>query len=108
MPKSIEEIGLPPLTLDQIQSLCEIGETAARKHIFSKVKRKRISDLNVTIDIRRGRTLVVDVEVQLDLSPLVDIDAEILAEEAAKIALGAVEEKLREIACESRKNTKVS
>ena len=36
--------GIPELTDEQIEEICEIAEEAARKYILSKVPLKKISD----------------------------------------------------------------
>lgn len=100
----MEEIGIPELTEEQVETLCEIAEEAARKHILSKIPLRRISALDVTVDIEGKKPVTVNVEVNLELSPLMkDCDVETLVKEATSNALCAVENYLRELACKLAK-----
>jgi len=42
----LEEIGIPELTLKQVEELCGVAERAAREYILSKLPSRRISVLN--------------------------------------------------------------
>jgi len=100
----LEEIGLPELTSKQLSELCEIGEKAARDHITSKISARRISELDITIDVEGAKPVIVNVDIELVLSPLMkDYDAEALVEEAKQKAFNTIEQYLRSIACKSRK-----
>jgi len=100
----LEEIGIPELTEEQLEKLCEIGEKAARDHILSKVSARRISTLDVTVDAEGSRPVTVNIEVDVTLSPLMkDLDVETLAKEATEKALTAIKEYLRELTCKSKK-----
>jgi len=98
----LEEIGIPPLTAEQIERLCEIGEKAARDHILSKVPARKISSLDITIDTEGSKPLTVNVEVEVTLSPLMkDFNADGLSKEAVDRAFSAIKEYLRELSCKS-------
>ena len=98
----MEELGLPELTNNEIQRLCEEGEKAAWNHITSKVPKNMILDLDITIDVEGVKPLSVVVEVELSLSPLARVDEAQMAREAAEKASARIEELLREIACNSK------
>ncbi len=100
----MEEMGLPELTSEQMEKLCEIAEQAAREHILSKLTSNKISSLDVTIDTEGTHPITVSVDVRVNLvrnERSSDVDK--LVNEATKKAFMAVEEYLRTIACESRK-----
>jgi len=100
----LEKVGIPRLTPEQVEKLCEIAEKAAREHILSKVPLSRISDIDVTVDIAGSKPITVNVDVGITLSPLMkNYDVQQLAIEAKEEAFSAVEKYLREIACKSRK-----
>jgi len=100
----LEEIGIPELTVEQREKLCEIGEKAAREHVLSKVSSRRISTLDITVDSEGSKPVTVNVEVEITLSPLMkDFDAEKLTEEAKEKAFAAINEYLRELACKYTK-----
>jgi len=94
-------IGLPELADEQIVELVQIGEEAARKHVLSRLSAKKIYDLDISVDVEGGLTITVDVGLRLSSSTKVDPEA--LAREAAKKAMEAIENRLRELALEGRK-----
>jgi len=100
----LEEIGIPTLTPEQIEELCEIAEEAAKKYILSQIPIHRVSDLNLTIDIQGLKPLTVHVDLEITLSPLMkDYPVEKLAAEAKEKAFSALENHLRKLACQSKK-----
>jgi hypothetical protein len=102
--KFLEEIGIPELTLEQIEKLCEIGEKAARDHVSSKISSRKISELNITVDTEGEKPVTVNVEVEITLSPVMkNFDAEKLAREASEKAFASIKEYLRELACKYKK-----
>ncbi|UCC33856.1 MAG: DUF3194 domain-containing protein [Candidatus Bathyarchaeota archaeon] len=100
----MEEIGLPTLTSEQIEELCEVAERAARRYIRSKTSTKQVSTLNITIDTEGTKPVTVNVDVELDLLPgKKSHDAKKLTEEATQQAFASIEEYLRKIACKSKR-----
>ena len=98
----LEEIGIPELTVEQLEKLCEIGEKAARDHILSKVSARKISTLDITVDTEGNKPVTVNVEVEITLSPLLKgFDTEKLTKEAIEKAFTAIHEYLCEQACSS-------
>jgi len=98
-----EKSGIPELTAEQVEKLCEVAEEAARRHILSKVPMRRISDFDITVEVEGLKPLNVTVDVNLELSPLMrNYDAEKLVEEAVQKAFNAVDNYLRELSCKSK------
>ena len=98
------ETGIPELTLEQVEELCERGEQAARDYVLSKVSTSRIATLDVTVDAEGTKPITVNVEVTVVLSPLMkDFDVETLTKEATKRAFANIEEYLSELTCKSKK-----
>jgi len=96
--KRVEELGLPDLTTEQIETLCSTAEDAARKHILSKVPLKMVDNLNVSVEVEGAKPLNVTVEVDLALSPkMKGFNAEALVNDAVKVALEASEIYLRKL-----------
>ena len=94
----MEELGLPDLTTEQIETLCSTAEHAARKHILSKVPLKMVDDLNVSVEVEGAKPVNVTVEVELVLSPKIsDVNAEELANAAVQAGLDASEIYLRNL-----------
>ena len=99
----MEEIGLPELTPEQLETLCRIAEETARKQILSRVPAKRAETLNITAETTAEKPLTLSIEVELTLSPLMrDFDAQALADEAVKQAFTKAEKYLRELKCHSQ------
>jgi len=100
----LEEIGIPELTSEQVEELCEIAEEAAREYVLSKVPSRRVSALNVTVDTKGTKPITVNVEVEVTLSPLMkNYNVEELAKEATRMAFASIEKYLRELPCKSTK-----
>ena len=98
------ENGIPELTLEQVEELCELAEQAAREYVLSKVSTSRIVTLNVVVDAEGTKPVTVNVDVTVVLSPLMkDFDVESLTKEATKQAFAQIEEYLRELKCKSKK-----
>jgi hypothetical protein len=101
--KFLEEIGIPELTSKQVKELCEIGEKAARDYISTKISARRISALDITIDVEGAKPVTVNVEIEIVLSPLMkNYDVNRLVDEAKQRAFNAIEDYLRDIACKSK------
>ncbi|RLI21482.1 DUF3194 domain-containing protein [Candidatus Bathyarchaeota archaeon] len=102
--ETVEDIGLPELTSEQIEELCSVAEEAARKHVLSKVSPKRIETLNISVETEGTKPVTITVDVEVSLSPLMkNFNVEKLADEAVKEAFSSVEKYLRELKCQSEK-----
>jgi hypothetical protein len=94
----VEELGTTDLTTEQIETLCETAENAARKHILSKVPSKSVEKLDISVEAEGTRPLNITVEIDLALSPKTkNLDADTLVNEAVKEAFKAIENYLRSI-----------
>ena len=104
MKKFLEKIGIPPLNSKQVEELCELAERTARKHVLSKIPSRKISALNVTVEVEGRKPITVNVDVEITLSPLMkNYDVAELAKEATQEAFASVEKYLRELTCKSKK-----
>ncbi len=102
--KLLEEFGIPELTSDQIETLCEIAEKAARSYVMARVPSRRISALDITVETEGSKPVMVTMDVEVSLSLLVrGCDVEKLANEATAEAFKSAEEYLRSLACTSTK-----
>jgi len=102
--KVLEEIGLPELSTEQKEKLCILVEKAARDYIESKVSFKRITTLDIIVEIEGQGPVTVSVEIEFSLSPLMkNYNTEQLVNEATRKAMEAANKYLREIACKSKK-----
>jgi hypothetical protein len=94
----VEELGLPDLTTEQIETLCSTAEDAARKYILSKMSLKMVEKLNISVEVEGAKPVNVTVEIDLVLSPkMKDFDADRLVNEAVQAALAASESYLRKL-----------
>lgn len=98
------ENGIPELTLEQVEELCEKAEQAARTYVLSKVSVSRIATLDVAVDAEGTKPVTVNVDVTVILSPIMkDFDVKALTKEATKQAFAHIEDYLRELKCKSKK-----
>ena len=92
------ELGIPELTTEQIEALCSTAEDAARKYILSKVSKKYIDRLDISVEAEGSKPVNVTVEINLTLtSQTRDVDADALVKEAVNQAHKATENFLRKI-----------
>ncbi|MFP3984558.1 MAG: DUF3194 domain-containing protein [Candidatus Bathyarchaeia archaeon] len=102
--KLLEEIGIPELTDDQMGTLSEIAEKAARDYVSSKIPQRKISTLDITVETVGSKPVTISVDVDLVLSPLIrKFNVEKLADEATEKAFEAIEGYLRALSCKSKK-----
>ena len=85
-----------PPTEQELETICDSAEDAARKIIFKKVDPKQITDLDITIESHGDKplTLIVDIFISPrnsndEISKLIDI--------ACNEALRAAEMKVKEL-----------
>jgi hypothetical protein len=94
----VEELGIPDLTTEQIETLCSTAEDAARKHVLSRVPSKMVETLNISVEADGTKPVNLTVEIDLAVSPKMNnFDADALAKEAIKEALQASENYLRKL-----------
>ncbi len=94
----MEELGIPDLTTEQIEMLCDAAENAARKYILSKVSAKMVEKLNISVEADGTKPVNITVEIDLELSPkMKDFDADKLVNEAVKEAHKVSENYLRRL-----------
>jgi hypothetical protein len=94
----VEELGIPELTTEQIETLCATAENAARKHVLSKVPSKMVEKLNISVEADGTKPVNLTVEIEMALSQqMKDLDADKLVNEAVKEALKASENYLRKL-----------
>ena len=94
----MDELGIPELSTEQIETLCATAENAARKHVLSKVSPKMVDRLDISVEAEGLKPMAVTVEIDLELLPeCKDFDAEALVKEATNAAHKAVENFLRKV-----------
>ena len=96
--KLVEELELPDLTTEQIETLCEIAEKTARKHVLQKVRSKMVEKLDISVTAKGTKPLNLTVEIDLALSPkTTNLNADTLVNEAIREALEASDNYLRKL-----------
>ena len=94
----MDELGIPELSTEQIETLCATAEKEARKWVLSKVSSKLIDRLDISVEAEGAKPLEVAVEIDLQLTPgAKDVDAQALVKEATGAAHKAVERYLRKL-----------
>ena len=100
----MEEIGIPELTEEQMQTLSEIAEKTARIYVLSKVPQRKISTFDIAVETIGSKPVTVSVDIELVLSPLMKMyNVKKLANEASEVALEAVEHYLRGLSCKFKR-----
>lgn len=92
------ELGLPELSTEQVETLCETAEDAARKHIQAKISSKVIDHLDIVVEAQGTKPVDLSVDINLILNKDdtgVDVDA--LVNEAIAQAYLASETFLRKL-----------
>ena len=94
----MDDLGIPELTIEQIEALCSNAENAARKYILSKVPLKMVEKINISVEAEGTKPLNLTVDMDLALAQQEkDIDLKKLVDEAVKEALKASENYLRKL-----------
>jgi hypothetical protein len=92
------ELGLPELTTEQVETLCETAESVTRKYIHSKVDSKLIDQIDITVEAQGTKPVDLSVEINLTLNKdAKDIDVNTLVKEAVTQAHLASEQFLRKL-----------
>ena len=99
----MEDLGLPELTTEQIEELCSAVDEAARKYVLSRVSRKHVEILDISVEAEGAKPLTLKIEVNIALLPHAkEADTKRLADEAVKEAFVTAEKHLRELTCHSK------
>ena len=94
----MDDLGIPELTIEQIEALCSNAENAARKYILSKVPLKMVEKINISVEAEGTKPLNLTVDMDLALAQQEkDVDLKKLVDEAVKEALKASENYLRKL-----------
>ncbi len=100
----MEEIGIPELTSEQLEKLCQIAEKNAREYVLSKVSSRNVSELNITVDTQGAKPVTVSIDVEIALSLVMKgYNADRLAKEATQKAFESIKEYLSGLACKPTK-----
>ncbi len=92
------ELGIPELTSEQIELLCQVTEDAARGYVLSKVSAKDLDRLDISVEVEGEKPVNVTVEINLILADKVKgVDAEALVKAAVEEAQKASENFLRKL-----------
>jgi len=91
-------LGIPELTTEQIELLCQTAEEAAKNFILSKVAVKNLDTLDIAVEVAGTKPVDVTVEIDLILNKSVKgVEAEALVKDAIKEAHEAAEKYLRQL-----------
>ena len=94
---------------EELEELCKLAESIARKYIFTKVSKNDVTNFVTIVNIEtKQEQLNVDVQIELDLKPFTKFNADTLTNEAADKAIEAIEKRLRELTSENPSSNKIS
>jgi hypothetical protein len=92
------DLGIPELTTEQTEFLCQTAEEAAKNSVLSKVSVKDLDKLDIAVEVVGTKPVEVTVEIDLILGKSVKaIDAETLVKDAVREAHKAAEKFLRQL-----------
>ncbi len=92
------ELGIPELTTEQIEGLCQTAENAARKYILSQVPSKLVERLDISVEAEGAKPVNLAVEIDLVLSlKAKNVNADALVKEAVDQAHKVSENYLRNL-----------
>jgi len=92
------DLGIPELTSEQTELLCQTAEEAAKFSILSKVSAKDLDALDIAVEVSGTKPVDVTVEIDLLLGKYVKgINAEELVKDAVEEAHKATEKFLRQL-----------
>lgn len=92
------DLGIPELTTEQTELLCQTAEEAAKTFILSKVSAKVLDRLDIAVEVAGTKPVDVTVEINLLLAKSVKgVDAEALVKDAVEEAYTATEKFLRQL-----------
>jgi len=92
------DLGIPELTTEQIELLCQTAEEAAKNFILSKVAVKNLDTLDIAVEVAGTKPVDVTVEIDLILNKSVKgVEAEALVKGAVREAHEAAEKFLRQL-----------
>ncbi len=95
---------MPELSTEQVEQLCMIAETAAKRLVLSRVPAKKIETVNISAEATGAKPFNLAVEVELVLSPEMEgFNVKELSNEAVTQAFISAEKFLRDLACHSQK-----
>ncbi len=89
-----KKTNLKNLTIEDIEELCILAESEIRKYIHSKCPEKEIDQLEITVEIGFEKTTNLTIEVDLESDSLSTEESKTLVEEAVRIAINVIDEKL--------------
>lgn len=92
----LEFISIRGISEDNVVELCELAESVVRSHIFSRIPRRQILDLDVTIEADLNEALTITIDIDVTLSPFFQGNLEEIEEEAIEKAFKIIERRLRE------------
>jgi hypothetical protein len=94
----LAELGNSLFSNKQIIELCEGAENAARTYVLSKISKKRINTLDISVEADGRNPINVNVEVTLFLSSnLIDLDLNRLTNEAINHAFSYMDKFLENL-----------
>jgi hypothetical protein len=92
------DLGIPELTTEQTELLCQTAEEAAKKFVLSKINKKDLDTLDIAVEVSGTKPVDVTVEIELVLAKSAKgVDAEALVKAAVEEAQKASEKFLRQL-----------
>ncbi|MHA1313477.1 MAG: DUF3194 domain-containing protein [Candidatus Helarchaeota archaeon] len=99
----IIDLGLKPIPEEELDRLLIMLERNARKTVFERVHKSKITDLDISIELNMDEVLSLDFEIELTIPEMAEQEIQDLINEAMDKALYAFEHELKKF---QKKETK--
>ncbi|MEM2134564.1 MAG: DUF3194 domain-containing protein [Candidatus Freyarchaeota archaeon] len=85
---------LKNLTLEELEELCILAEDEIKKYIYSKVPKKEVNQLEIIVELGSEENMNLTIEINLEIESLSEQENKMLAEEALRVAMKAIDGRL--------------
>lgn len=85
---------LSDLTAEDLEELCILAESEIKNFIHSKCPPKKIKNLEIIVEFEFEKTKNLIIDIVLESVSLSEEENKILAEEAVRVAMNAIDKKL--------------
>lgn len=90
-------IGIRGIGDGEMVELCKLAESVIRNYLFTRIPRRQVLDLDVTVEANLNDVLTITIDLDVTLSPFFRGNLEEIEDEAINEAFNAIEKKLREL-----------
>ena len=94
---TVDEIGLPPLSDEDIEKLAEDCEARITEFILKRIPKKSVDELSVSCSLQLSDQLDIDVQIDISQGYEEGTPLDVLLDEAASHGVAWLEARLKEM-----------